>query len=43
VSADNGVNFENTLKEYLYPDHVLEPKSGERDVIWEWIVENYAR
>lgn len=36
-------NRELEHEEYLYPDHVIESKSGERDLIWEWIVENYAK
>ncbi len=29
--------------EYLYPDHMLDPKCPDRDVVWEWVVENYAK
>ena len=29
--------------EYLYPDYLLDPLCAERDVVWEWIVQNYAK
>lgn len=36
-------NRELEHMEYLYPDYMLEPKCSDRDVVWEWIVENYAK